>query len=38
MRGRLGVDNLFLGFAFLGVIIIPSYFYFRDKKKKEIIR
>lgn len=37
MRGRLGMDNLFLGFAFVGALIIPLYFYFKDKKKKEAL-
>ena len=38
MRGKLGIDNMFLGFAFLGAIIIPTYFHFRDKRKKAAIR
>ena len=27
LRGRLGIDNFFLGFAIFGVFIIPTFFY-----------
>ena len=28
LRGRLGIDNFFIGFALFGVFLIPSFFYF----------
>ena len=31
LRGRLGIDNFFIGFALLGVFIIPTFFYIRLK-------
>lgn len=37
LRGKLGIDNIFLGIAILGIFVIPSYFYFKDRKVKEKI-
>lgn len=37
LRGRLGVDVLFLGFAVTGMFLIPSYFYFKQREHKKYI-
>ena len=30
LRGKLGIDNLFIGFGLLGILLIPGYFYIKQ--------
>lgn len=29
LRGKLGIDNLFIGFGILGIAMIPTFFYMK---------
>lgn len=38
LRGKLGIDTFIIGFSIFGCALIPTYFYFRDKKRKETMK
>lgn len=37
-KGRLGVDLFAIGFGLVGIALLPTYFYFRQKKKVAVYK
>jgi hypothetical protein len=38
LRGKFGLDTFVIGFSIFGCVMIPTYFYFRDREKKATMK